>query len=408
MIVCCSYEEEIEDEEVDLDDLSGLVSSFISRITADLEQIDKDRIHFRMPQLNRVESHVSYDFGDWQETEQSEVDCDSKFINEFDNEQAKHRFGFQNGFKCFHEDDVLEVLRETLDELTDLFGKVDIAVLMGFKTKWNKFEIENSWFNLADSTKVKLGYTYNKTLDSDSEVNVSKPDKHEGYCVICYEELTKETKFSLSCGHEFCRQDWFEYLKNGLETCDGIEARCMQSKCNLKVGHNEFLEILELSKIETQKYWKWLAKSFIELNSEIKFCPTEPWCKHFIERDRTTSKLAVKCLCGNLFCFECEKSTHRPADCDLADKWMVKYSKFIESDTKATLDTIMTIAKRCPVCKTLTEKSSGCNHMTCMNCARTKDAPTHWCWLCRDHGVKVETYKHICNNVESAKIEEDR
>ena len=34
------------------------------------------------------------------------------------------------------------------------------------------------------------------------------------------------------------------------------------------------------------------------------------------------------------------------------------------------------IVKQCPNCKIWTEKTEGCNHMTCVECKY------QWCWLC--------------------------
>jgi hypothetical protein len=52
------------------------------------------------------------------------------------------------------------------------------------------------------------------------------------------------------------------------------------------------------------------------------------------------------------------------------------------------LPTILT--KDCPYCEVTTEKTGGCNHITCGNC------DNHWCWVCEAKCSSAEqTYRHL-------------
>jgi hypothetical protein len=44
--------------------------------------------------------------------------------------------------------------------------------------------------------------------------------------------------------------------------------------------------------------------------------------------------------------------------------------------------------KPCPGCNALTEKSSGCGHMTCV-------CKQHWCWFCGEASSRHEIYRHM-------------
>ena len=80
-------------------------------------------------------------------------------------------------------------------------------------------------------------------------MNASLPDQHGGYCMVCYSELTEENSFALKCQHTFCNECWTEYLKDKLDTdYTGIDARCMESVCNIKVGHSIFERFLDGNK----------------------------------------------------------------------------------------------------------------------------------------------------------------
>lgn len=58
-------------------------------------------------------------------------------------------------------------------------------------------------------------------------------------------------------------------------------------------------------------------------------------------------------------------------------------------------------AKPCPTCEVMTEKSSGCNHMECLNCA------SHWCFECGMLSSYDEIYVHMSRAHGGYGIEHD-
>lgn len=181
--------------------------------------------------------------------------------------------------------------------------------------------------------------------------------------------LNNSNKFSLSCGHTFCRNDWREYLvKKVEEGSSGIDARCMQAGCNMRVGHTVFEQLLPSSKLET--YWKWLCKSYTDDNKRIKWCPALG-CEMCYEKSIYSSITEVRCDCGGSFCFQCGKESHKPADCDQAQLWDEK-----NTAESSNLQWIMANTKACPNCKKPIEKNQGCNHMKCTTCK------FEFCWIC--------------------------
>jgi len=101
------------------------------------------------------------------------------------------------------------------------------------------------------------------------------------------------------CTHTFCTDCWVNYLMEQLRKgVEGIDAPCMQAGCNVRVGHSQFLRLLEgkfmpgfVDRDEKAKgpggqrkkeavmtrmidiYWKWMCKNFTDENKEIKWCP---------------------------------------------------------------------------------------------------------------------------------------
>jgi hypothetical protein len=53
--------------------------------------------------------------------------------------------------------------------------------------------------------------------------------------------------------------------------------------------------------------------------------------------------------------------------------------------------------KECPGCHTPTQKSMGCDHMTCV----VPRCGTHWCWTCGEAFVDDEIYDHMMDTHHS-------
>ena len=74
----------------------------------------------------------------------------------------------------------------------------------------------------------------------------------------------------------------------------------------------------------------------------------------------------VKCENNHSYCFLCLKPSHGKIPCNkLFNSSLNEYAK-------------KNFLKNCPKCTIITEKNSGCNHITCTNCN------FQWCWLCNE------------------------
>ena len=135
---------------------------------------------------------------------------------------------------------------DKIDEINNLLSVGhDACILIARQYQWSTDKIYTTWFEQKDKLQYALGIAYDKSLDKDPKVNLSLPSLHGGYCLVCYEGLTGQNKFSLACRHEFCVECWKDYLRSQLTTdITGLDTKCMQSGCNLKVGHTSFLKLL--------------------------------------------------------------------------------------------------------------------------------------------------------------------
>lgn len=120
----------------------------------------------------------------------------------------------------------------------------------------------------------------------------------------------------------------------------GLDAKCMQAGCNMKLGHSNFLQLLPRRILDT--YWKWLCKSYTDDNRRIKWCPQQG-CELCYEKSIYSTVTEVSCDCGGSFCFLCGGESHKPADCEMATRWDDKNTSESEN-----LQWIMANTKACP------------------------------------------------------------
>jgi ariadne-1 len=99
-------------------------------------------------------------------------------------------------------------------------------------------------------------------------------------------------------------------------------------------------------------------ESFVSNNKKLRWCPG-PNCENIIEV-LGLAEVDVNCKCRLTFCFNCENETHTPATCDMFAKWTDRMKLEGEANNWIAHNT-----KACPRCKVLTQKDTGCNHMTC-------------------------------------------
>jgi hypothetical protein len=94
-----------------------------------------------------------------------------------------------------------------------------------------------------------------------------------------------------------------------------------------------------------------------------KLCPVTN-CNSILELKDINNKEVI-CSNNHTYCFICLEKPHGNSPCqeNLLKSSMAEYSK-------------NNLIKRCPKCNIITEKVTGCNHITCTKCNY------QWCWLC--------------------------
>ena len=123
-------------------------------------------------------------------------------------------------------------------------------------------------------------------------------------------------------------------------------------------------------------------------NPRKKFCPY-PDCNSYARRNNKKDNI-VKCENGHKFCFYCLKKPHKRKKCKKElDEKMEEFAK-------------KKFIKKCPNCKIWSEKISGCNHMTCIECGY------QWCWLCNEKYDETHYKKGKCKGFQFFKPKNEK
>ncbi|KAF6760856.1 hypothetical protein DFP72DRAFT_881586 [Ephemerocybe angulata] len=193
-------------------------------------------------------------------------------------------------------------------------------------------------------------------------------DEGGSLCPICYDTPTLPEL--LSCGHSCCEPCLRHYLTSAGPS-SAFPLVCMggDATCNTPIA----IPVIQryLTKQRFDQLVDAVFTSHIQSNvRRFKYCTT-PDCTRIYQCD--TGVQFHQCpSCFSKICSSCNEEAHEGMTCE---------ERRIQSDPAeqerlnnewATTNNV----KRCPACSVMTEKTEGCNHMTC-RCGE------HWCWICR-------------------------
>ena len=203
----------------------------------------------------------------------------------------------------------------------------------------------------------------NKELISNENNLISNISFNKEECPICSNLFIPCPGNKLEiCGHFFCNDCWYNFLSIKIEENKLTLIKCLNYECQEKLSDEFIINLLNSNKKLIEKYKKYKLELDIINDINKKFCPY-PNCNSYAELKDIKEKY-VKCQYNHMFCFLCSEKPHGNKPCkDKLDISLIKYFK-------------NNFVKKCPHCGIITEKSEGCNHITCSKCSY------QWCWLC--------------------------
>lgn len=223
--------------------------------------------------------------------------------------------------------------------------------------------------------KSRLNNSNDIILDVNPQINTFQ-------CEICFDDITQNEVFHLNCRHNFCKNCIIDYLKEEIKNSRVIKIKCPYHKCDELFTESIIKSLLETSGNSDyiSKYTKFCLREKQKNDPNLAPCPIVN-CEGFapknqnieinpessaIKLETNPSSIKEKLICdkGHAFCSLCNQVWHGDSDCEV-DKEIKEFGTYSGF-----------IVKKCPKCKTWTEKNEGCNHMKCKICSY------NWCWLC--------------------------
>ena len=205
-----------------------------------------------------------------------------------------------------------------------------------------------------DADEIRRSLVDSSTLPEYAEGKESDSD-----CPICYCEIENPT--TLGCGHSYCKACFDHWLGST------IRHRLIPLRC-VSCGDKVDISVLRDSK----SFDELLSKSFayyVSMNPSLyTYCPT-PDCPQIYRLGPAGT--VIQCSeCLTHVCTFCKIEWHEGLTC-------IEIQEYNDPETRKNVTLMKELGiKPCPNCKTLLEKTMGCNHMTCTGCK------THLCWVC--------------------------
>ena len=205
----------------------------------------------------------------------------------------------------------------------------------------------------------------NKELISNKNNSINNFTFKKEECPICSNLFIPCSENKLEkCGHSFCHDCWYNFLSIKIKENKLTFIKCLNYECQEKLSDEFIINLLNSNQTLIEKYKKYKLELEIINDPNKKFCPY-PNCNSYAVLQNIKNKY-VKCLNNHKFCFLCLEKPHGKVSCnEKLDKSIINYSK-------------NNFIKKCPHCGIITEKSEGCNHITCSKCSY------QWCWLCNE------------------------
>eukprot|EP00450_Noctiluca_scintillans_P017870 CAMPEP_0194522724 /NCGR_PEP_ID=MMETSP0253-20130528/57401_1 /TAXON_ID=2966 /ORGANISM="Noctiluca scintillans" /LENGTH=353 /DNA_ID=CAMNT_0039367187 /DNA_START=36 /DNA_END=1094 /DNA_ORIENTATION=+ len=192
-------------------------------------------------------------------------------------------------------------------------------------------------------------------------------------CCVCLDELRLSEQVCMRrCSreaHATCLGCMKGYLKNRIQDARVNAIRCPcapDDGCMSTPTEDELMEWLDKETLE--KYHRFVQMT---AHPELRECPGCHTLRAPEHDDEDAIIPEMTCDCGTVFCY-----FHSNAHPVSSDACAAYERKILGEQTRLER---MSLAGdrvvRCPVCGISTQKSEGCNHMSC-------PCGAQWCWLC--------------------------
>ena len=241
--------------------------------------------------------------------------------------------------------------------------------------------------------------------------------KESHTCEICFEERDGIFfHFIDECGHKFCVECLLDYCQLNVNEGTVKRLKCPEPKCPATLSPIILRELL--SDEDFERWERLLFQQTLDGMADVLYCPR---CNTVVVQDEDeTSRLAQCGGCFFTFCTDCLMSWHSTQNCacdevDLEPVQLKKskrrkpkkkagsdsddppkeeespppVTKKEKSEAKKTYEFVMLQKRignyqRCPKCRVMVERSSGCDMMHCSRCGQS------FCFRCGTYWNTIE------------------
>ncbi|THY92565.1 RWD-domain-containing protein [Aureobasidium pullulans] len=283
------------------------------------------------------------------------------------------------------------------------------------------FDLESTGLDLSPSLKPAL-------LDYDTLTKKAIFDAGTFDCGICLEPKKGSACYRMRrCRHVFCQTCLQDFYNNCIVEGDVGRVLCLDPTCGKdapagqrkkrrkeKTLHPKELLEMGIEESMIRRYVDMKRKKKLEADRTTVYCP-RTWCQGPARSEKyppipqdlslypesssedegedeeeaakkgtsPSDRLAICSKCTFAFCKTCYAGWHG----EFARCWPRNPSELSEEE-KASYDYIRSHTSPCPTCSSPTQKTMGCNHMNCFQCA------THFCYLCGAWLCPDNPYQH--------------
>ena len=250
--------------------------------------------------------------------------------------------------------DAEQKMNEKIENVINfLFVQYDEALLLLQHFNWNDEKLQQKW---TDDSKIA-------TIRAQIGIPAKPNYQYVSDCPICCKAIpSKDASVALPCGHSACLSCASDSIVASIKYNEVVFS-CWECKC--KIPYSIISKIL--SPKDFSKFKVALIRSYTNESKTIRWCPNRG-CEYYCDfPDMLTTD--IRCYCGYIYCFGCNKESHKPAKCDNRKKWDDQN----DNDDEKMLESF---AKKCPKCGVFIDKNGGCFQMTCFKCHH------QFCWMC--------------------------
>eukprot|EP00747_Dinoflagellata_sp_TGD_P207787 gnl/TRDRNA2_/TRDRNA2_81326_c0_seq1.p1 gnl/TRDRNA2_/TRDRNA2_81326_c0~~gnl/TRDRNA2_/TRDRNA2_81326_c0_seq1.p1 ORF type:complete len:469 (-),score=61.13 gnl/TRDRNA2_/TRDRNA2_81326_c0_seq1:36-1385(-) len=213
-------------------------------------------------------------------------------------------------------------------------------------------------------------------------------------CPICLEEVEASEDAGLPCGHAACSGCIVRYVESRVDSgqVSPEELSCPLPSCRMPMPETLIAHLLRNDGAAGVRLHERLldfqARRFVPDPGDgerLVTCPS-PGCGRLLVPSQLAEEAGeVSCpLCSRTFCAGCEQPAHPGRSCEAAEE------ERMDPELRKLIDNMNWT--RCPVCRNLCERESGCNFMTCPS--EQCKSETHFCYLCGELLTKADHARH--------------